>query len=102
MNDDDRDPVPIAETLATVRAEFGLPADEVFSTLLARWHEVVGEDVAAHARLVTLRDGIATIAADSPLWASQLRYLETAVRERANGLVGEGTITAVKVRVDAS
>jgi predicted nucleic acid-binding Zn ribbon protein len=102
MNGDARDPVPIAETLASVRAEFGLPEHDVFGTLLARWQEVVGDDVAAHTRLVTLRHGIATIVADSPLWASQVRYLETAVRERANELVGEGTIVAVKVRVDAS
>ena len=47
------------------------------------WSEVVGADVAAHARLVSVRDGVVVVAVDDPIWATQLRYLETAVVERA-------------------
>ena len=51
---------------------------------------MVGDDVAAHARLVSVRDGVLTVAVDDPIWATQLRYLETAVVERATALVGPG------------
>ena len=96
---DARDPIPIADALAAVRAEFGLPDTDAFRALVDGWSEVVGQDVAAHAQLETLRDGTVSIVADSPLWASQLRYLETTIRERANDLVGGDVVHSVRVRV---
>ena len=96
---DARDPIPIADALAAVRAELGLPDTDAFRTLVERWSDVVGHDVAAHAHLDSLRDGTASVVVDSPLWASQLRYLETAIRERANDLVGSVVVDAVRVRV---
>ena len=38
--------------------ELGLPAGNVHRDLDAHWSEVVGADVAAHARLVSVRDGV--------------------------------------------
>jgi predicted nucleic acid-binding Zn ribbon protein len=82
-----------------VRAEFGLPDGDALRTLVERWPEVVGDDVAAHARLDALRDGTLVIVADDPIWASQLRYLEAAILERANGLAGAPLADSVRVRV---
>ena len=96
---DARDPIPIADALAAVRAELGLPDTDAFRTLVERWSDVVGDDVAAHAQLESMRDGTASVVADSPLWASQLRYLEIAIRERANDVVGSVVVRAVRVRV---
>ena len=96
MNAHDDDPVAIAEALAKVRAELGLPDGNALRTLVERWTEVVGDDVATHARLDALRGGILVVVADDPIWASQLRYLETAILERARarrgpvGAVGVG------------
>jgi predicted nucleic acid-binding Zn ribbon protein len=59
----------------------------------------MGDDVAAHARLVSVRDGVLTVAVDDPIWATQLRYLETAVLERATAVVGAGLVTSLRVRV---
>jgi predicted nucleic acid-binding Zn ribbon protein len=95
----DDDPVPIADALAQVRAELGLPDGDALGTLVERWSEVVGADVAAHARLEALRDGTLVVATDDPIWASQLRYLEGAIRDRANELAGGPVVAAVTVRV---
>jgi predicted nucleic acid-binding Zn ribbon protein len=94
-----RDPIPIADALAAVRAELGLPDTDAFRVLVEAWSEVVGADVAAHAHLDSLHDGTAFVVADSTLWASQLRYLETTIRERANDLAGSLVVQAVRVRV---
>ncbi len=59
----------------------------------------MGADVAAHARLVSVRDGVLTVAVDDPIWATQLRYLETAVVERAAALLGPSSVTSLRVRV---
>ena len=94
------DPVSIADALARVQAELGLPRSNVLRALADRWGEVVGADVAAHARLDAVRDRTAAIVVDSPLWASQLRYLEDDIVERANALVGVAIIRGIRVRVD--
>jgi len=96
---EDHDPVPIADALAAVRAELGLPAGDVLSTLDSRWSEIVGVDVAGHARLVAVRDGVITVAVDSPPWATQLRYLEATLIERANAVIGRDAVYAITVRV---
>ncbi len=93
------DPVPLSDALAKVGAELGLPPGDAHGTLDARWSEVMGADVAAHARLVSVREGTLTVAVDDPIWATQLRYLETTVLERAAALVGPGAVTSVRVRV---
>ena len=93
------EPVPLADALAAVGAELGLPAGNAHGQLEARWFEVMGDDVAAHAHLVSVRDGVLTVTVDGPIWATQMRYLETEVMARAEAVVGPGVVTALKVRV---
>jgi predicted nucleic acid-binding Zn ribbon protein len=93
------DPMPLADALAAVGAELGLPPGNPMGELDEHWHDVVGDDVAAHAHLDSVRDGTATITVDGPIWATQLRYLERTIVERATALLGPGVVTAVKVRV---
>jgi predicted nucleic acid-binding Zn ribbon protein len=93
------DPRPLRDALAALGDDLGLPRAESFAGLAERWAEVVGTDVAAHVRVESLRDGCLTVAADSPIWASQFRYLENVVRERAEAVVGAGVVETVRVRV---
>src|SRR5262249_6101373 len=93
------EPMPLSDALARVGAEFGFAPGDAHGTLDARWTEVMGDDVAAHARLVSVRDGVLTVAVDDPVWASQLRYLETAVVDRATALVGPDVVRELRVRV---
>jgi predicted nucleic acid-binding Zn ribbon protein len=93
------DPVPLSDALAKVGAEFGLAPGGAHATLDARWDEVMGADVAAHARLVSVRDGVLTVAVDDPIWATQLRYLEPAVVTRARALLGPSVVERLRVRV---
>jgi predicted nucleic acid-binding Zn ribbon protein len=95
------EPVALGDALARVRSELGLPESDVLGRLETRWPDIVGEPVAAHARLVALRDGVLTVAVDSPPWATQLTYLERDVVERATAVVGAGSVRAIAVRVEA-
>jgi predicted nucleic acid-binding Zn ribbon protein len=96
------EPTPLSDALARVRDELGLPDADAVRALSERWREVVGDDVAAHAHLDAVRDGIAAITVDSALWATQLRYLETAIVERASDLVGPDLVVRIRVRVTPS
>src|SRR3954465_1031504 len=86
------DPVPLSEALGAVGAELGLPAGNAYGTLEDHWAEVVGDDIAAHAHLVSLREGVLTVAVDGPIWATQMRYLETAVVDRAATVLGRDVV----------
>jgi predicted nucleic acid-binding Zn ribbon protein len=96
------EPMSIADALARVQAELGLPETDALRTLTDSWVTIVGDDVAAHARLEALRDETISIAVDSTLWATQLRYLETDIVERANALVGSRVVQEIRVRVEAN
>jgi predicted nucleic acid-binding Zn ribbon protein len=93
--------VPVGAALERVRAELGLPEPDAFDVLVARWPEIVGPDVAAHARLDSVRAGVAVVTADGPIWASQLRYLEATIVDGATAAVGAGVVREVRVRVGA-
>jgi predicted nucleic acid-binding Zn ribbon protein len=96
------EPTSIAEALARVQAELGLPESDALRTLTDSWAAVVGDDVAAHARLDAVREETISIAVDSTLWATQLRYLEADIVERANALVGSRVVHGIRVRVEAN
>jgi len=93
------DPVPLADALARVGDELGLAPGDAHGTLEARWSDVMGVEVAGHARLVSVRDGTLAVAVDDPIWATQLRYLEPVIVTRATALLGPGVVTRVRVRV---
>lgn len=54
------------------------------------WDQVVGPGIAQHSHVVSLRDGVLVIAAESQVWATQLTFLipqlSATIRERLEGL----------------
>jgi predicted nucleic acid-binding Zn ribbon protein len=93
------DPMPLADALAKIGAELGLGPGDAYGALRSRWDEVMGADVAAHAQLVSVRDGVLTVGVTDPIWATQLRYLEPAIVARAGAIVGPDVVRRVRVRV---
>jgi predicted nucleic acid-binding Zn ribbon protein len=73
----------------------------VLTRVVALWRDVVGSVVAEHAQVRSVRDGVCIVTVDAPVWATQLRYLEQGVIERANALLGPGVVSSVKVVVEA-
>lgn len=68
------------------------------STVFGRWEEIVGADVAAHARPVRLTDGRLAVEVEDPAWATQLRFLEADLVTRLRE-VGGLAVEHVDVRV---
>jgi predicted nucleic acid-binding Zn ribbon protein len=96
----ERDPTPLSDALAEVGSELGLPEPGALAALAARWEEVVGPAVAAHARVAALREGVLTVVVDGAPWATQLRYSEGDVVRVASETVGQGVVRALRVRVE--
>ena len=98
----ERAPRRIADSLPSVTRRIGGAEGAAFVTLAAGWPEIVGPAVAAHSRPLRLSGGTLTIAVDQAGWATELTYLEAALRGRLDDSVGAGVITAVRVVVRPS
>ncbi|MHB1929026.1 MAG: DciA family protein [Acidimicrobiales bacterium] len=84
-----RDPRPVAASLGRVSERLGLGRPELLTAVFARWEELVGPDVAAHATPRMLRDGVLTVTVDHPAWAASLRLLAGDLLARVAGLGGD-------------
>jgi hypothetical protein len=93
-------PVPIGEAIAAVGEELGVGDPRTVGRLERAWPELVGPAIAEHARIRSLRRGVLTIAVDAAPWATQLRYLESEIVERAATLLGSATVTGARIVVE--
>lgn len=91
-------PAPLSGVLDAVVAGLGGPSVATIVVVHERWAEVVGAEVAPHARPVGIEGGRLKVAVDSPGWASHLRWSEAEILDRLAALVGPGEVTAVTVR----
>jgi predicted nucleic acid-binding Zn ribbon protein len=89
----------VAASLGPLAASLGAPAPDVLGRLFAGWEQVVGPDVAAHARPVSLRDGVLLLSVDHPAWATQLGYLRSDLLARIGAAIGSETVTELRIRV---
>jgi len=86
-----RDPRPVRDSLSRYRTPL--------AAVLERWRAAVGEDIAAHARPVAVRDGTLFVEVDDPTWASQLRWLGADLLRRLAEAAGEPVAERLEVRV---
>lgn len=91
-------PAPLAGVLDAVMAGLGGPSVEAIVVVHERWAEVVGDEVAPHARPLGISGGRLQVAVDGPGWASHLRWSEAEIVARLAALIGPDQVTAVSVK----
>jgi predicted nucleic acid-binding Zn ribbon protein len=96
---DTPDPRSIKASLDQVARSLGGPDASSLSGLFGRWAEIVGPQLAAHARPLSLSSGVLVVAVTEPGWATQLTYLESELVGRFREVLGEGVVQRVEVRV---
>ncbi|ROR96674.1 putative nucleic acid-binding Zn ribbon protein [Salana multivorans] len=92
-----RDPELIGGTLDKLLAERGWTAPVAVGSVIGRWREVVGDEVADHATPETFTDGRLVVRTTSTAWATQLRLLLPQLERRLAEEVGEGVVAEVVV-----
>jgi predicted nucleic acid-binding Zn ribbon protein len=92
------DPTPLGAAIKRLLNERGWQQQAAIGSALGRWEEIVGSELAAHARPDGLTDGELVVIADSTAWATQLRLLAANLVKRLNAELGDGTVRRVKVR----
>jgi predicted nucleic acid-binding Zn ribbon protein len=95
---DERDPQTFANTLERLAAEHGWELDLSVHSVLGRWSDLVGAELAAHCQPEGFTEGRLIVRADSTAWATQLRLLAPQLATRLNAQVGAGTVQKVTVR----
>jgi predicted nucleic acid-binding Zn ribbon protein len=106
-----RDPIPIGDSLNSVSRSLRNDSSDAVSSsqsanqmanqmggVFGRWAEAVGDAVAAHVKPVKLDGTKLIVEVDDPAWATQLRFLETTLKQRLLEVAG-ATIESVEVRV---
>ena len=61
------------------------------------WPRIAGEAVAEHVRPVRLHGGVLVLQADSGTWATQVRYLQQRLIERANEELGGSLVRQIRI-----
>jgi predicted nucleic acid-binding Zn ribbon protein len=94
---DARDPMLIGEQLEKFVADRGWEVDVAVGSVIGRWSQLVGPDIAEHVQPVSFENGILTLRAVSTAWATQMRLLTSVLLGRLEEEVGAGTVTEVVV-----
>lgn len=93
------DPRPLADGLAAVARDLRLGDVRAVESLRSRWAGLVDEATAAHSDVAALRDGVLTVWADGPEWASRVRYLEGRIRAGLAATSPSPAVSGIVVRV---
>jgi predicted nucleic acid-binding Zn ribbon protein len=95
---DGHEPAKVGAGLDRLLRQLGGPGAGTLAALHRGWRDLVGEQIAAHAEPVSLRDRTLVVAVDDPAWGSQLRWLEAELTTQLTDALGE-PVEAIEVRV---
>lgn len=94
---DDRDPQPFGALVSAVSKQRGWSTQVSEGTVLGRWADVVGADIASHAEPTGLRDGVLSVSAESTAWATQLRMMQAQILAKIAAAVGHGVVKSLRI-----
>lgn len=99
------EPVSLGESLRSVVSSLRPDDSRQQNTSMAaiggvfnRWDEAVGAAVAAHVQPLRLDGATLVVEVDDPAWATQMRFLESTLRDRLAEVAG-ASIERIEVRV---
>lgn len=95
------DPVPISRSLDSIMKSLRGTDRIQIGGVFGRWDDAVGPTVAAHVRPVRLDQGVLTVEADEPAWATQVKFLSSTITTRLAEVAGV-EIEHIEVRVAGS
>ncbi len=95
---DGRDPSLLADQLDRLLLDRGWNVDVAVGSVMGRWPEIVGTEVAEHCTPVTFSEGVLTVRADSTAWSTQLRLMSSSILGRLETEVGKDAVTELRVQ----
>jgi len=99
---DNRDPQRLGSLVRRMVSDRGWEKTAASAGVVGRWDQIVGAEIADHARPESLRDGELVLVAESTAWATQLRLLAPRIQARLAAEVGAGVVTSIRVHGPAA
>ena len=93
-----RDPLLIGQAVEDLLAERGWSDDSAIATLMTRWPQIVGADIADHVVPVSFDDATLQLQAESTAWATQVRLLLPDLQSVIDAEVGTGVVRQIRVQ----
>ena len=100
MTSADDGPRKLAASLDRMLSHMDAPNPDLLRAVFVQWPEIVGADLAAHARPSAIDGQTLVVTADDPTWASQLRWLENQLVDSIERASGSSRVKSIKVRVE--
>jgi predicted nucleic acid-binding Zn ribbon protein len=92
-----RDPLGLGSVVNRMVAERGWRSPVAVGSVMSRWGELVGPEVAAHCSPESFEGSVLHVRCDSTAWATQLRLLSTALLDRFRRELGDGVVTRLHI-----
>ena len=92
-----RDPHTIGDQVERLMGDRGWQVDVAAGSVMGRWSEIVGSQVAEHCEPVTFEEGVLSVRADSTAWATQIRLLSSSLLGRIAESVGPDVVHELRV-----
>ena len=92
-------PRPLQASLDALLDDLDSAPVQATNSLLARWPEVVGRDLAAHTEPIGVRHGVLVVQADDPAYGEHLSWQERQLVQRLATVLGEGIVTGLQVKI---
>ncbi|NKX51599.1 DUF721 domain-containing protein [Arthrobacter deserti] len=97
-----RDPQGLGTVFNRLVRDRGWNSPVAVGSVISRWDELVGPDIAAHCRPESFQDTTVQVRCDSTAWATQLRLLSSALLARFDEALGSGVVTKIQVLAPAA
>jgi predicted nucleic acid-binding Zn ribbon protein len=94
---DARDPRMLGDVFGRLVTDRGWTSPVAVGSVLSRWDELVGADIALHCRPESFENEVVVVRCDSTAWATQLKLLTPALLQRFEQALGPGIVTSLKV-----
>lgn len=92
-----RDPQGVGAVFGRLLSERGWNSPVAVGSVMARWDELVGPEIAAHCTPESFSETTVMVRCDSTAWATQLRLIGPDLLRRFEIELGPGVVTAMKV-----
>ncbi len=88
----------LAEALDDMAQQLGLRGKIGEQTVIQQWQELVGEAVANHARVKSIKDGTMFLTVEESSWRYEIHFNREALRRTINNKLGGEIIKEIIVR----
>ena len=95
--EDSRDPKPLDGVISYLIRSRGWKEPVAVSSVMARWSELVGPELATHAKSTRFENAVVDVQCDSTAWATQLRLMRNQIVQMFARELGEGVVANIRI-----